>query len=228
MFCPNCGCNNPDYAAACAACGTVLREQAQPNGYQPYQQQNNYQPQNNYQQPNPQQPNGYQPYQNQPYYGQMNSPLTPTHPMKWFKFLIYFLLFVSALGHVANGVMHMTGSIHTNANGRDFSDALYRLYPAIETLDLFVAIASFGMAVLSLVARFRLAAYRQKSGDLVTALYFTSAVINIIYAIALIIITESSLEDADLSMTFTSVAITLAIGFANKAYFNKRKDLFTK
>lgn len=238
MFCPNCGRNNPDYAAVCGGCGTSLRDDAQPqqNAYQPYQQQPNYQQNqqpnyqhNNYQQPNyPPQQNPYQPYQNQPNYAQPPiSPLNPGRPMKWYKFLIYFLLFVGALGNLAMAGILATGSQYVNSYGNNVSEVVYKVFPTLQTLDIIMAVYSVAMAVFSIYTRFRLSGYYKNAGKCVFNMYLISAAVNLVYIIAAYAIIGES-DALDMSSQFTGFAISLAIAFCNKTYFDKRKDLFTR
>lgn len=218
MFCPNCGSNNPDYVAVCGSCGTALRETQQ----NPYHQQY-HQP---YQQPQPIYPQYQQPYQQPASYA---TPIKPIYPMKWFKFLIYFLLFFSAVMNAAVAVSYFQGLLYINPyTGENIADLVYNEWPTLQTLDILMGLFAIASAIFAVVVRFRLSGYYKDAVNYVFAFYLISAVVNLLYAIAVFAIIGADSEVADLSSTFTGFAVQLAIAFANKTYFAKRKDLFTR
>ncbi len=249
MFCPNCGSNNPDYMSVCGRCGAALYHQPpananypanqqpyqQPNQQPPYgyQQQPNQQPPYGYQQqPNQQPPYGYQQptYQQQPYgynpqpcYG---NPFQPSIPMKWYKFLIYFLLFFSAFSGVVSAVMYFTGFLYMDPYTlTNISDLVYYRYPGLQALDIFMGIYSIAMAVFAIITRFRLSSYRKDAGMYVFWMYLGGGIVAALYSI----ISGLMIDDTtSIASAVISLGIQIAIAFCNKTYFDKRKMLFQR
>lgn len=106
MVCNNCGYQVPDGQYTCPVCGSYVGS-GQPQ--MQYGQQNMYNQQNMYSQQN----NTYQNLMNQANY-QQNS-YQPQLGMKWYKFVIYFLLFLSAILNLFGGIAIMTGAHYTDS-----------------------------------------------------------------------------------------------------------------
>ena len=147
----------------------------------------------------------------------------PIFPMKWFKFLIYFGLFAGALLNVLNGIMMVTGMQYDMVSS-GAAEAVYDEYPHLQTLDISVGVGMFLCAVMGVYARFRLAGYYKDGPKAVNAVYLLGAVLNIAYAVGIHLI----LPEADITSTFTSFAISMAMVSLNSTYFKKREELFIR
>ena len=205
MFCTNCGKNLNDTDVVCCYCGT-------PTGVQPA-----------YQQPAYQQPTYQQPAYQDPYGQPVTPPAAkPALPMGWYKFLIYFALFAGAILNVISGVSMLTGTQYAQYGVN--AQTIYRFYNGLEGLDMLMGVLFVVLAVLGIVTRFQLAGYKKSGPMLLVALYGANAVVSLIYVIGF-----SSIVGSDLlgfSSDFSSIAVSVAMAFANYKYFKKRGHLF--
>lgn len=143
---------------------------------------------------------------------------TVTYGMKWYKFLIYFALFASAIVNVLSAISHLTGSQY----GTD-SKLVYSAFPNLRALDVLFGMVFVGLAILSLVTRNALYWNKKKGPKLLCAIYAINAVINIVYPLIVSTIIETPLMDSSI---WTSSIIGFAMVIINYFYFKKRKDLF--
>ena len=230
MFCKHCGSQVADGGAFCPSCGKPLNDQPttppggstgnQPGGYQPggYQpggyQPGGYQP-GGYQpggyQPGGYQPGGYQPQQ--PAYG---------YPMKWYKFLIYFALFASAVVAVISGLMAMTGSHYGG-----YSGMVYYIFPEMQIVDILFGIAMLAMAVVAIITRQKLAHFKQDSLKWIIILYVISMAAALLYLILAVAIVGDGLLTGELIGQYIGSVIGSIVMIAlNNVYFKKRASLF--
>lgn len=227
MFCANCGSDLGNSTPAfCPNCGARMDPPRDNNSYDqqaPYQQPNPYDQQPSYQQPNPynQQPNPY----NQPNpYDSMNL-MQPALPMRWYKFVIYVQLFLSALVSVINGIAYFSGSFVETLTGGGSPELVFAFYPALQPLCYFLGIVSIGSAVFAIITRQWLAHYLLKGITALYAVYALSIACNLICMVGLMMIFEVSI--GDLGSTYIGSIIGLVILLAlSRVYFNKRRHLF--
>ena len=204
MFCPNCGNQIPDGSSFCGNCGAPLDSQ-----------------------PNPQQPQGnpYQAPQQTPY---GFAPQAPVLTMKWYKFLIYFLLFAIGILNVIGGITALTGAQYTAENGENVSKAVYVLFPDLKTIDIIYGIACVLLGVFQFYIRFQLAKYKAKAPSYILAMYVATAVITAIYSFAVVgIVPDEIVSHSELIGQGVGAIIGAGVmAFLNKIYFDKRKHLF--
>lgn len=144
--------------------------------------------------------------------------LAPSYPMKWYKFLIYFLLFASAVINAISAFSYFTGSVY----GSDAS-LVYRVFPEMKTYDIMMGILSLAIAALAIIARFDLAGYKRRAKIMVCALYAANAVVPIIYVVlASSVVNQNLLEPSVIGSVFGSVVMVVL----NWIYFTKRDELF--
>lgn len=224
MFCANCGSDLGNSTPAfCPNCGARMDPPRDNNSYDqqaPYQQPNPYDQQPSYQQPNPynQQPNPYN--QPNPY-----DPMQPALPMRWYKFVIYVQLFLSALVSVINGIAYFSGSFVETLTGGGSPELVFAFYPALQPLCYFLGIVSIGSAVFAIITRQWLAHYLLKGITALYAVYALSIACNLICMVGLMMIFEVSI--GDLGSTYIGSIIGLVILLAlSRVYFNKRRHLF--
>lgn len=190
-------CGTPcDGVKFCPSCGSSVDQQS----YQQPTQQSNQQP-------------AYQSYQ-QPVGG------ASVLPMKWYKFLIYFSLFAAAVLNVANGVVLLNGSHY-----QGYADLVYAMFEGLKTLDMIVGIASIACGVFAIYVRMRLSGFYANGPQMLTYFYIASLLVNVVYVIGATSVLPASIEINDGS-TYISIAVSIAMIIANKAYFDKRKHLF--
>ena len=140
-----------------------------------------------------------------------NSSPTTNHPMKWYNFLIYFALIVSAVLNILTAISNIR--IMARVGG---------VYKTIILIEIIVAIA---FAALAIVTRQKLAGYKQDAPKFITYYYL----FNLVWAIVLGIILSLFLNvEFDITSIIINIAVSSAMIAANKTYFDKRKDLFCK
>lgn len=146
MNCPH--CQNPvdDNTVFCPVCGQSVQSAPTQNTYEQQQsytapdgsyQQNGANfgdiPQGNYQYQNPQTP--YQPQQ---------------FPMKWFKFIIYFQLFLTMVTCVINAITYFSG---LHYGGTMDAAMVYAYYgTGLKIIDIFFALVYIGIGVLAFLS----------------------------------------------------------------------------
>lgn len=188
MYCNSCGARVPDNAEYCTSCGAKLPARTQASAMQN-------------QGVNPQalaENAGYK--------------------MKWFKFLIYFSLFASAVLNFVYAVQYLSGSVY----GSD-SAAVYSCYSSLKAIDVFYGLVLIALGVFNIYTRFQLSTYKKTGPACLLAIYGASAVIAVIYVMAVSVILGESCFDSN---TFTSVAGSVVMILVNRDYFNKRQSLF--
>lgn len=199
MFCPNCGKNLEEGKAFCPNCGAAVAE----NNQQPFQ---------------PQVQPSVQAYDYTP---QTN---IAERPMKWFKFLIYFALFASAVVNFFSGISFITGTQTSNLAGGYGAGFVYAIFGGLKVLDIIVGILSFGMVALAIYVRFQLAGYKKDGPKMLLGMYAIQLAINLIYYFGLLIIL--GFDGTILSSLIGTIIGSVIMIVLNKIYFDKRKDLF--
>lgn len=143
--------------------------------------------------------------------------------MGWFKFIINFQLFASALLNVVSAIPFITGSQYNGA-----ADIVYATWPGVRYIDLFYVIASFAIAAYAIFVRFQLAGFRQKAPLMYYVFCVAATVISIAYL--LMIHFETGFPISDLiesgARLGSSVASSIALLVINKVYFDKRSYMF--
>ncbi len=141
-------------------------------------------------------------------------------PMKWYKFVIYFQLFSSALVNIISGVSFCTGLYY---GGGDAATHVYAYYGSLRWIDLFMGICSFALAAMAIVVRQKLKNFKKNGPEQYLLLLILGVLIQAEYAIlASLIIGEMVLNTSIIVQIATSVALI----FANKKYFDNRRHLF--
>lgn len=143
--------------------------------------------------------------------------------MKWYKFLIYFVLWANAILNIAMGILQMTGKIY-DMQGGSAAD-VYFVYPKMATLDKIYGIVLIGLGVYALITRFALAGYKSFAPLLLYGVYIINTIAPIVYAGIVAGILEISITEL---LEFTTIIVNAVMLFFNFSYFNKRSDLFTR
>lgn len=239
MICPACGAQHSAQTAFCSACGAPLvsgeatvAAQApvyqQPVIQQPVYQQPVAQPiqpvyQQPVQQPVYQQPVYQQPVQQVPYAANPAPVKTGTtladaqHPMKWHKFLVYFMLWANVVLYALVGIMMMTG-----AHYQGEADLVYNYFEGLQTVDIIMGIAYFAAAAFMGYTAFNMLKLKKNAPNLLYATYAIGIVFEIVYPII-----AASITGVDgISIGWGGIAGS-ALGIVlNKIYYGKRSYLF--
>lgn len=144
--------------------------------------------------------------------------------MKWYKFLIYFLLFASAFLNLVNGMGLLTGQIYASqTDGRVTSELVYATYGSgMMVLDQIYGIYTIGIAVLAIVTRFRLSGYKTNAPLFIFLFYALMAGGTLIYTIIGCSITGIAFDVSDIISVFVQISLIIY----NHRYFKARKMLF--
>lgn len=201
MFCNHCGSQIPDNATMCPNCGAPTTNPSPQLAYST--------PESAYRQPNA--------YANQDYNG---------FPMKWYKFLIYFLLFASGILNIISGIMAMTGAQHGG-----LASMVYAVFGALKPIDVIFGLCAIGLGIYAIYVRFELAKLKRGAPKKLMMIYVFNCVINLVYAIAAIIIISSNPYSGNAATSISPSIIGTIIGavvmiIVNKVYFDKRASLF--
>ena len=276
MICRNCGKEFPDDQAFCPYCycladknektfnildqdpGTrsATGENAQDQSFQQQQygqQQYNQPPYG--QQPYGQQQYGQQPYGQPPYGQQPYAYGAPAfqgdkyngHPMKWHKFLVYFLLWFSAIGNASSLIPVAENEKYTAAVTKsdnsietiNITKEFYEKYPNVKTLDTVYGILLIAVAGLLIYTAYSLLKFKKIGPTLLLISYASTSVLSILYIAAqrmmidetYTLIVGDVIVEGDASGFMSSIIIQAVVGIIaviiNKVYYDKRKDLFT-
>ncbi len=155
--------------------------------------------------------------------GQQTAPNVPeiAYEMKWFKFLIYFLLFADAALRTINGIMMITGGVSRGG--------MYEAYAFLQPVDIVFGIIVFGLAALCVYTRFQLSGFRKNSPKLFYALNALMTFFSVAYDIIYLVVVSLEANKifvsdiVDIGVTLISTAVYI---FLNAIYFDRRKHLF--
>ncbi len=148
------------------------------------------------------------------------SPDPGSYKLKWYKFLIYFALWASAVLNVVSAFAYFTGSIYGDAANR-----VYSYYGGMKALDIIMGLILLGLAVFSIYVRFQLAGFKTGAPKKLEYLYIANALIPLLYLLAASSVTGISFTDLA-SGSWGSLAGSVAMVFINRNYFSKREALF--
>lgn len=147
--------------------------------------------------------------------------------MKWYKFLIYFALFLGAFLNACMAINYLNGDIYfVQTNGRATAEMVYGMYgTALQVWDIFYGVLLLCVAAFGIVTRHRLARYRANAPKCVYALYIAGGAASLIYNIGVLFITNVT-GVLNAAFWFSEV-VTAMFVVANYKYFSKRAELFT-
>ena len=148
-------------------------------------------------------------------------------PMKWFKFLINFSLFFGAFVNGITAYQYFNKTMTYNLFGEYF-----------RSIDIIYGISILTIAVLMLIARFRLSGFKKNGPAFFCGLCILSIIVSAAYIIAAINIIGfyPYITDANRAYYVYTLTLSSVITFAtyivfvvlNIRYFSKRKHLFCK
>ncbi len=139
-------------------------------------------------------------------------------PMRWFKVLIYFVLFATAALFIYEGVNMLTGGQYDIPAAEVYEDL-----PALRKLDIMYAGVSFILAIFAIFARFSLAAYRTIGISAVNLVYALNMALAMFYIVAIVLATNGQVLD---TVTLLYIPLDLCMIAVNSVYFKKREALF--
>ena len=152
---------------------------------------------------------------------------TPQQPqkelgMKWFHFVIYFQLFVSALVGLWNGFQLLTGRIYG-----ENTDRVYSYFSGLKGVDTIIGICYIAIAIFALVTRFMLADFKKCGPAMYIGMQVAGLIISIAYIASVTSIVDG-LTEYIASSTYGTMAVSIVMLICNIVYFKKRKHLFDR
>lgn len=141
--------------------------------------------------------------------------------MGWFKFLIYFGLWLGALLNITNGLRQVTGNIYLSEGVKP--ETIYALFPDLKGADGFFGVVSCILGVFCIVTRFSLAHYKKYAPAMLYILNIFVMALDLISNLVVSSITGIDSASGVLGGLIGSIII-LSI---NVKYFKNRKHLFT-
>ena len=152
---------------------------------------------------------------------QQGSNLTqPELPMKWFNFLTKFALIAGGILNILSGILYMTGAIYG-----DMADTVYDVFDELLGINVIFGLACIGLGIFGFYVWKRLSGYYENGPKMLNRLYLGNAIATLFYAIIVAAIVGG---DVDVSSSFGSFAVSMAMVACNTTYFKKRAHLFTK
>lgn len=146
----------------------------------------------------------------------------PAESMKWYKFVIWVQLFLSAFMNLGNGIRYMTGIIYG-----DSASMVYLMFKSLKTLDVFMGVLCIAAAVLAIIARQSLAHFKKNGPLLYYVCCGAGIVYNLIYLFGLsavgVLSAVGSQVASELGSYIAGYSVMLAV---NIMYFKKRMHLF--
>lgn len=145
-------------------------------------------------------------------------------PMRWHKFLCYFLLWLGALMNVGNGVEYLRGSL--------FEEEIYLHLPGLRALMVVFGLASFLFVAAVVFTAVSLLRYKKNAPRYLMWTYVLNGVVTVLTMVSLSAeLIRGGADPAAVFNFFGSRAIGSVIGsvviiLINKTYYDKRSHLF--
>ena len=143
--------------------------------------------------------------------------------MTWYKVLIYFLLFASALVYLYHSFFFFSGNLHKN-----HEKLFYFMAPHLKTFDIIMGILYILLAALAIYTRIELVKFSKIAPMLLTGVYLAPAICKALYLIVLMS-TKSIGQDFDvLTYDFVpAIFSSVALLGINLVYMTNRSEMFT-
>ncbi|MBR5941937.1 MAG: hypothetical protein IKZ81_01160, partial [Clostridia bacterium] len=144
-------------------------------------------------------------------------------PMKWHKFLTYFLIWAGAVLNLVNGVQVIKGDHYGGV-----ADRVYSLFSAMRATDIIFGVVVLLIAALQFFTAIKLLGLRRGAPKLLIISYVSSLIASAAYVgAAMIIVNKPGIADELLSpAVIASLAISIIMICANAVYYKKRESLF--
>ena len=152
--------------------------------------------------------------------------------MKWYNFLVKFLLIFTAVMYALNAIGYLSGvGVHQTMEydphtdlfyNVDMTEAVYEEYPGMRGVDIAMGLVYAGLVVCYVLVRGKLKNFDKKAPRLVIILFAAEVAVVVLYAMAaqLVGVENNFIESLP---SIVTEAVYLAL---NYIYFKKRKHLF--
>ncbi len=143
--------------------------------------------------------------------------------MKWYKWLINFILWLSGILNILAGISQMTGMAY-EAEGLTAAE-VYAFFPKLESIDFIYGLGLIVLGVYAIATRYALARYKSFAPIMLYALYAVNLVGAVVYAVMVAPILQVRITKI---AEIPSLIGTLVMLIINIVYFQKRADLFVR
>lgn len=143
--------------------------------------------------------------------------------MKWFKFLIYFVLWANAIINIIMGVTYLNGSIYGLSGGE--TAEVYEVFPKLEGIDKLYGVGLLCLSVYALITRFSLARYKSFAPLLLYGVYILNTLAPIAYAALAAPIAGIPFSEL---FEIAPIIVNAVMLLINIKYFTNRSDMFCK
>lgn len=142
------------------------------------------------------------------------------HPMKYYKFVIWVQLFLSAVVGVSQGILLLTGRIYETVSDVS-AKLLYAFYPGMHTVNILFGLIYIALAVAAIYVRQQLAHFKTKAPDLYYIYLIAQMAATFLYGVLQNLIIASGLGSAVPNLIVMIILLVLC-----RIYFEKRRALF--
>ncbi|WP_455136446.1 zinc-ribbon domain-containing protein [Thermophilibacter sp.] len=205
MFCPNCGNQLPDGSRFCPSCGAAVGA-TEPAAGGPAT-------------PAPT-PTPATPFDASTPGTALATP-APAPSMRWYKFIIWFQLFASALINAANAIM-LFGGLHYQGASR----YVYALFDGLQAVDIVFGILYVALIVAAVVVRQELAKFRRDAPLHYLIVVGVNGVSGLAYLLATSAVTHIDLSLLSDVQPFSQLVGAVILVACSKVYFDRRAHLF--
>ena len=161
--------------------------------------------------------------------GQQQYGYDPSLGMKWFKFIIYFQLFATALINLLGGIAALTGGQY---GGSGVAETVYLVFPGLKTVDLLYGVCLIALAAANIYVRMQLAGYRMNAPKLYLGVLAAAIAVSLIYIVAAVMMLSEWAELLDITSVIIQYIPQLIVSAVmvgvNFVYFKKREGLFNR
>ena len=142
------------------------------------------------------------------------------HPMKYYKFVIWVQLFLSAVVGVSQGILLLTGRIYETVSDVS-AELLYAFYPGMHAVNILFGLIYIALAVAAIYVRQQLAHFKTKAPDLYYIYLIAQMAATFLYGVLQNLIIASGLGSAVPNLIVMIILLVLC-----RIYFEKRRALF--
>ena len=148
--------------------------------------------------------------------------------MGWHKFLIYFSLWVGAIGNILGGIVYLVGGQYMSVNPytgelTSYSSRIYDYYEGLQGIDIAMGIAFIATGIMFAIARNALANYKENALKLLMVAYGNAIADNVVYMIFIsAIIGTEAISSSFVISLIGSIVMTVV----NYIYYKNREYMF--
>ncbi len=140
--------------------------------------------------------------------------------MKWYKWVIWVQLFLTALSSVFMGISLLTGKQIVDVS------FIYTLLGTLKVLNVIFGIIYVVLAVMSILVRNQLAHYKTGAPSNYLHLLIILWVVGAVYPIIVSLVTNTFSVFGDILKTIPSIIFFVIYYTLNRTYFRKRESMF--